>query len=42
MIEDAVWGAFWIAVGSALFWLVTYIASYLGQTFPQPPQPQLP
>jgi len=42
MIEDAVWGAFWIAVGSSLFWLVTYIASYLGQTFPQPPQPQLP
>ncbi|NPA97312.1 MAG: hypothetical protein GXO32_06900 [Crenarchaeota archaeon] len=42
LIEDAVWGAFWIAVGSSIFWLIYYIASLLSTSFPQPPKPQLP
>ncbi len=42
LVEDAVWGAFWIAVGSSVFWLIYYIASLLSTSFPQPPKPQLP
>ncbi|MEM0026829.1 MAG: DNA import protein CedA1 [Ignisphaera sp.] len=42
LIEDAVWGAFWVAVGTTIFWLITYIASYIGNALPPPPSPQLP
>jgi len=42
LIEDAVWGAFWIAIGSTIFWLIYYIASMLSTKFPNPPLPQLP
>jgi len=42
LVEDAIWGAFWIAVGSSIFWLITYIASLLSKSFPAPPTPQLP
>jgi hypothetical protein len=42
LIEDAVWGAFWIAVGTTLFWFITYISSYLGNALPSPPTPQMP
>ncbi len=42
LVEDAVWGAFWLAVGTSIFWLITYISSFLGNVYPQPPIPQLP
>jgi hypothetical protein len=42
LIEDAVWGAFWIAVGTTIFWFITYISSYLGNALPSPPTPQVP
>ncbi len=42
LVEDAVWGAFWIAVGTSIFWLISYIASYLSNTYPSPPIPSLP
>ncbi len=42
LVEDAIWGAFWIAVGSSIFWLIYYIASMLSTSFPQPPSPKLP
>lgn len=42
LVEDAVWGAFWLAIGTSVFWLITYISSFLGNVYPQPPVPQLP
>ncbi len=34
MIEDAVWAAFWLAIGTSIFALVAYIASLFGPTMP--------
>ncbi|MEM1644362.1 MAG: DNA import protein CedA1 [Ignisphaera sp.] len=42
LIEDAVWGAFWVAIGTSIFWLISYISTALGNSLPQPPVPQLP
>ncbi len=42
LIEDAVWGAFWIAMGTSIFWLIVYIASAIGTAYPAPPLPELP
>lgn len=42
LIEDAIWGAFWVAIGTSIFWLISYISTALGNTLPQPPLPQLP
>ncbi len=42
LIEDAVWGAFWVALGSTIFWLISYIATSLGTSFPAPPQVEVP
>ncbi|MCC6016231.1 MAG: hypothetical protein LM582_04205 [Desulfurococcaceae archaeon] len=42
LIEDAIWGAFWVAIGTSIFWLITYISSALGTAMPNPPTPQLP
>jgi hypothetical protein len=41
IIEDAVWGAFWVAIGTSIFWLIIYISSSLGNALPPPPTPQL-
>ncbi|MEM0006243.1 MAG: DNA import protein CedA1 [Ignisphaera sp.] len=41
LIEDAIWGAFWVAIGTSVFWLITYISSFLGNAYPQPPMPQI-
>lgn len=39
ILEDGVWAAFWLAVGSSVFALVSYIASSVYQPLPQPPSP---
>ncbi|GAB6148502.1 DNA import protein CedA1 [Stetteria hydrogenophila] len=31
LVEDSVWAAFWLAVGSTVFSIVTYIASLLSK-----------
>ena len=41
-VEDAVWAAFWLAIGSTVFWFISYIASAIGEAFPPPPNSQLP
>ncbi len=38
LIEDAVWGAFWLAIGSSVFALIAYIASQINVPYPEPPQ----
>ena len=40
ILEDGVWAAFWLAVGSSVFALVSYIASAVYQPLPPPPTPQ--
>ncbi|WP_440060069.1 DNA import protein CedA1 [Thermogladius sp. 4427co] len=37
ILEDGVWAAFWLAVGSSVFALISYIASSLYQPLPPPP-----
>ncbi|MET1160780.1 MAG: DNA import protein CedA1 [Thermoprotei archaeon] len=37
LIEDAVWAAFWLAMGSTVFALIAYIASTFYQPLPEPP-----
>jgi len=37
MIEDAVWAAFWLAMGTSVFALIAYIASVFYQPLPEPP-----
>jgi len=34
LIEDAVWAAFWMAIGSTVFALVSYIASSISSAMP--------
>jgi len=36
-IEDAVWAAFWLAMGTTVFALIAYIVTQFQQPFPQPP-----
>ncbi len=38
-IEDAIWAAFWLAMGSTVFAVIAYIASKFQQPFPEPPIP---
>lgn len=37
LVEDAVWGAFWLAIGSSVFALISYIASQITVPYPEPP-----
>ena len=37
LIEDAVWAAFWLAMGGTVFSLITYIVSQIGIPAPPPP-----
>jgi len=37
LIEDAVWAAFWLAMGTTVFALIAYIASTFYQPLPEPP-----
>jgi len=37
LIEDAVWAAFWLAIGSTVFALVSYIATSISSSMPPPP-----
>lgn len=32
LVEDAVWAAFWLAIGSTIFALVSYIAGVISQS----------
>ncbi|WP_048061535.1 DNA import protein CedA1 [Hyperthermus butylicus] len=38
LVEDAVWAAFWLAVGSSIFALISYVVSNVAPnpTVPQP------
>ena len=36
-IEDAVWAAFWLAMGSTVFALISYVAAQFQAPFPEPP-----
>ncbi|NPA04500.1 MAG: hypothetical protein GXO09_00190 [Crenarchaeota archaeon] len=37
LIEDAVWAAFGLAIGTSVFALIAYIAKLFGATPPKPP-----
>jgi len=37
LVEDAVWAAFWLAMGGTIFSLITYIVSQIGVPAPPPP-----
>lgn len=37
LIEDAVWAAFWLAMGGTVFSLITYVVSQIGVPAPPPP-----
>ena len=37
LIEDAVWAAFWLAMGGTIFSLISYIVSQIGTPVPAPP-----
>lgn len=37
LVEDAVWAAFWLAMGGTIFSLITYIVSQIGIPAPPPP-----
>ena len=39
LIEDAVLAAFWMAMGSSIFALISYIVSNVYQPMPPPPLP---
>jgi len=39
LIEDAIIAAFWLALGSSIFALISYITSNIAQPMPPPPQP---
>jgi uncharacterized membrane protein YkvI len=36
-IEDAIWAAFWLAMGTTVFAIIAYITSSLQLPMPQPP-----
>jgi len=36
-IEDAVWAAFWLAMGSSVFALIAYLANQFYEPLPEPP-----
>ncbi len=38
-IEDAVWAAFWLAMGGTVFALIAYLTSNMSMPMPQPPSP---
>ncbi|MCC6052659.1 MAG: hypothetical protein LM569_00435 [Desulfurococcaceae archaeon] len=38
-IEDAVWAAFWLAMGTTVFAIIAYVTSSLQLPMPQPPIP---
>ncbi len=37
LIEDAIWAAFWLAMGGTIFSLISYIVSQIGVPVPEPP-----
>lgn len=37
-IEDAVWAAFWLAMGTTVFAIIAYVTSTLQLPMPLPPQ----
>lgn len=37
MVEDAVWAAFWLAMGTTVFAIIAYVATVLYQPLPEPP-----
>ncbi|MEL9929669.1 MAG: DNA import protein CedA1 [Sulfolobales archaeon] len=37
LIEDAVWAAFWLAMGGTVFSLIVYIVNSIGVPIPPPP-----
>lgn len=39
LVEDAVLAAFWLAIGTTVFALISYIVSNIGTEMPPPPQP---
>lgn len=36
-VEDAIWGAFWLAMGTTVFALIAYIVGLIQQPMPPPP-----
>lgn len=39
LVEDAVMAAFWMAIGSSVFALISYLTTNIYQPLPPPPQP---
>lgn len=37
LVEDAVWAAFWLAMGSTVFAIIAYVTSSVQLPMPQPP-----
>lgn len=36
LIEDALWAAFWLAMGSTIFSIISYIVQVIGVNMPSP------
>ncbi len=39
IIEDSVIAAFWLAMGSTVFAIISYLVSMISMPFPEPPMP---
>lgn len=39
LVEDAIFAAFWLAMGSTIFSIVAYIVSLIAVPLPEPPMP---
>ena len=39
LVEDAIMAAFWMALGTTVFTLISYLVSQVYQPMPPPPQP---
>lgn len=39
LVEDAIMAAFWMALGTSVFTLISYLVSQVYQPMPPPPQP---
>jgi hypothetical protein len=37
LVEDAVWAAFWLAMGGTVFSLIIFIVNSIGSPMPPPP-----
>jgi len=39
MVEDAVWAAFWLSIGSTIFWIISMVAQAIASSIGAPAPP---